>query len=321
MAKILISRPLPEAVVAALSAAHEVEVRAETSPMRRDEMVAALTGFDAMLPTIGDAFSAGVFDEAGKIRARLLANFGVGHNHIDVAAARSRGVEVTNTPGVLTDATADLALTLILMTARRAGEGERLVRSGGWTGWHPTQLLGRAVSGKTIGIVGMGRIGRAIARRCHFGFGMDVVFYNRSAKSLEFSAWQADRLDELAAAADIVVVSVPGGAETHHLIGAEVFAAMKPTAIFVNIARGDVVDEAALVAALEAGRDRRCRARCLRARAGGACRAEGDGKRHPAAAPRLGDARNPHRDGHAGGGEHPCALRRRPVDHAGLTYS
>ncbi|RME16092.1 MAG: D-glycerate dehydrogenase, partial [Alphaproteobacteria bacterium] len=175
------------------------------------------------------------------------------YNHIDVDAARARGIAVTNTPGVLTDATADLALTLLLATARRAGEGERLLRAGRWRGWHPTQLLGTEVTGKTVGIVGMGRIGTAIARRCHFGFSMPVVFFNRSPRKPDFPATQLQSLDALAESADFVVVAVPGGAETRHLIDAPFFAAMKPTAIFVNIARGDVVDEAALIEALRAG--------------------------------------------------------------------
>jgi len=238
MKKVLITRPMPAPVVAALSKAHKVAVRDDTRPMSRDELTAALARFDAILPTIGDVFSAEVFAAAGEIRTRLLANFGVGYNHIDVAAARAHGVEVTNTPGVLTDATADLALTLILATARRAD---------------PTQLLGQHVTGKRLGIVGMGRIGQAIARRCHFGFGLDVAYFNRSAKVLDFPARRAETLVEMAGEVDFLVAAVPGGGETRHLIGAEVFAAMKPGGIFVNIARGDVVDEAALIAALEAG--------------------------------------------------------------------
>lgn len=253
MKKVLVTRPLPDPVIAALKAAAQVAVRAETGSMSEAEMIAALERFDAVLPTLGDRFSADVFARARDVRTRLLANFGVGYNHIDVAAARAHGVAVTNTPGVLTDATADLALTLLLSTARRAGEGERLVRAGGWSGWHPTQLLGAHVSGKTVGIVGMGRIGEAIARRCHHGFGMDVAFYNRSAKTPDLPARQVGTLAALAREADFVVLAVPGGADTHHLIGADFFAAMKTSGIFVNIARGDVVDEAALIAALQAG--------------------------------------------------------------------
>jgi lactate dehydrogenase-like 2-hydroxyacid dehydrogenase len=137
---------------------------------------------DIIVPTLGDRFSAEVFAAAPKPRARLLANFGVGYNHIDVAAARAAGLEVTNTPGAVTDATADIALTLMLMSARRAGEGERLVRAGRWEGWHPTQLLGLHLSGKTLGVIGMGRIGQAIARRAHFGFGMEVVYHTRTPR-------------------------------------------------------------------------------------------------------------------------------------------
>jgi lactate dehydrogenase-like 2-hydroxyacid dehydrogenase len=162
-------------------------------------------------------------------------------------------VAVTNTPGAVTDATADIALTLILMTARRAGAGERMLRAGQWAGWHPTQMLGMHVSGRTVCIIGMGRIGQAIARRCHFGFGCKIVYANRSPKAVDFPARQMDMPAALAAA-DIVVLATPGGAATHHLMGAPEFAAMQPHAIFVNISRGDVVDETALVAALQAGK-------------------------------------------------------------------
>jgi gluconate 2-dehydrogenase len=221
--------------------------------LSEDELRAALAGHDYVLPTLGDRFSAAVFADVPHPRARMLANFGVGYNHIDVAAARAAGIIVTNTPGAVTEATADIALTLMLMTARRAGEGERLLRAGRWTGWGPTQLLGLPVAGRQVGIVGMGRIGKAIARRCHAGFGMDVVFCNRSAVADPGVPARQVPLTE-AMAADFVVIAVPGGAATHHLIGAGALAAMRPTGILVNVARGDVVDEAALVAALAARR-------------------------------------------------------------------
>ncbi|MDW3117673.1 D-glycerate dehydrogenase [uncultured Roseovarius sp.] len=254
MSRVYMTRPLPEAVLTrARELFDEVEVRDDTAPLKIGQMRAALTLYDGVLPTLGDMFSAEVFRDAESPRCKVLANFGVGYNHIDVAAAKAAGVMVTNTPGAVTDATADIAMTLILMSARRAGEGERLVRAGGWAGWHPTQMLGLHVTGKTVGIIGMGRIGQAIARRCHFGFGMNVIYYNRSEKDLGFDADRAETMQDLAARADIVVVAVPGGAETHHLIGADLFAAMKSTAHFVNIARGDVVDEAALIAALGSG--------------------------------------------------------------------
>jgi len=251
--KLLVSRALPDSVMAAARAEFDVTERGTTQPMTHDECVAALREQDLVIPTLGDAFTARAFAEAGEIRCTLLANFGVGYNHIAAGAAAAHGVAVTNTPGAVTDATADIARTLMLSTARRAGEGERLVRAGQWEGWHPTQMLGLHVSGKTVGIVGMGRIGQAIARRCHFGFGMEVVFFNRSPKMVDFPATQLDSLAAVMGAADVVIVAVPGGAETHHLLDAAAFAAMRPHAIFVNIARGDVVDEAALIAALQSG--------------------------------------------------------------------
>ena len=251
--KLLISRRLPDSVMEAAEARFDVTCRGTTQPMTHAECVAALAEYDIVLPTLGDAFRAEAFAAVPSPRCKLLANFGAGFNHIDVTHARAAGVEVTNTPGAVTDSTADIALTLILMTARRAGEGERLVRSGAWTGWHPTQLLGMHVTGKTVCIIGMGRIGQAIARRCHFGFGCRVVYVNRSVKAVDFPAEQMQMADALACA-DVVVVATPGGAETHHLVGAEVFAAMQPHAIFVNIARGDIVDEAALIASLREGR-------------------------------------------------------------------
>ena len=253
MKKILISRPLPEAVLAEARRHFNVEMRDKQTPMSRAEMRASLALFDGVLPTLGDAYGAGIFAEFESPRCKILANFGVGYNHIDVAAARGAGLAVSNTPGAVTDATADIAMTLILMTARRAGEGERMVRAGTWEGWHPTQMLGMHVTGKTLGVIGMGRIGQAIAHRCHYGFGMPVVFHNRSEKQTDFPARQLGTIAEVAAEADIIVIAVPGGAETRHLVDAGVLAAMKPTAILINIARGDIVEEAALITALEAG--------------------------------------------------------------------
>lgn len=250
--RLLITRPLPDSVIAAARARFDVVLRDSTAPLSPQELRAALADFDLVLPTLGDLFRAEVFADVPHPRARLLANFGVGYNHIDVAAAKAAGLAVTNTPGAVTDATADIAMALILMTARRAGEGERLVRSGNWQGWHPTQMLGLHVSGKRVGIIGMGRIGRAIAARCHYGFGMEVVFHNRSATDAGLPARQVPLAEVLAA--DVVVVAVPASPATHHLIGAEALAAMRPHAILVNIARGDVVEETALIDALQAGR-------------------------------------------------------------------
>ncbi|WP_171118752.1 D-glycerate dehydrogenase [Ruegeria sp. HKCCA5463] len=251
--KLLITRPMTPAVEARARDAFDVKIRDNTAPMSRQEMLSALTDFDVVVPTLGDQFSARIFADAGAPRCKLLANFGVGYNHIDVEAARAASVEVTNTPGAVTDATADIAMTLLLSTARRAGEGERLVRAGQWQGWHPTQMLGHHVTGKRVGIVGMGRIGQAIARRCHFGFEMQVAYQSRSAKQLDFPAEFIPDLESLAAPVDFLVLAVPGGAETRHLIDAQVLQAMNPSAILVNIARGEVVDEAALIAALQSG--------------------------------------------------------------------
>ncbi|MDR0808545.1 MAG: D-glycerate dehydrogenase [Gemmobacter sp.] len=250
--RLLITRPLPEAVMRAAQARFEVTARESTLPLEVGELRAALRDHDLVLPTLGDLFSAAVFADVTRPRARLLANFGVGINHIDVAAARAAGIAVSNTPGAVTDATADIALMLMLMTARRAGEGERLLRSGRWQGWHPTQMLGQHLSGKRVGIIGMGRIGRAIARRCHHGFGMEVVFHNRSVTEAGLPARQVPLAEAMGA--DVVVVAVPGGPATRHLIGPEALSHMRAHAILVNIARGDVVDEAALVEALETGR-------------------------------------------------------------------
>lgn len=250
MKTLLVSRALPDSVMTALAGQFDVTTRDTTQPMDLDECRAALAGYDVILPTLGDAFTADAF--TGEIRAMGLANFGVGYNHIDVDAARAAGLVVTNTPGAVTDATADTAMTLILMTARRAGEGERMVRAGAWHGWHPVQMLGMHVSGKTVGILGMGRIGQAIAKRCAAGFGMDVVFWNRSEKAVD-GARQLGSVAEVCATSDIVVMAVAATPETRHLMDGAALSAMQPHAILVNIARGDVVDEAALIAALQAG--------------------------------------------------------------------
>jgi len=248
---LLITRPLPDAVLEKARGTFQTTVRLNNLPMQSDELRDALRNFDMVLPTLGDAFDAQVFADVSAPRCKLLANFGVGFNHIDVEAAAKANVLVSNTPGAVTDATADVAMTLILMSARRAGEGERLVRSGQWKGWHPTQMLGLHVTGKTVGIAGMGRIGQAIAQRCHYGFGMAVKYWNRSEKDLPYDAERVEDLAALAAQVDILVAAVPGGAETQHLFNAEVFGAMQCHAHFINISRGEVVKESALVAALQ----------------------------------------------------------------------
>ena len=227
--------------------------RDDSAPLSEDEMQDALRDYDGVLATLGDRFSSDVFRKVGMPRCKMLANFGVGYNHIDVDAAKAAGLQVSNTPGAVTDATADIAMTLMLMAARRAGEGERLVRSGEWSGWEPSQLLGMHLTGKTVGIVGMGRIGQAVARRCHYGFSMDVKYFSRSVKSVAYPAEHFNDLKRLVAAVDVVVIAVPGGDDTQHLINADVLTAMQPHAYLINIARGNIVDESALIEALQAG--------------------------------------------------------------------
>ncbi len=250
--KLLITRPIDPVVLVQAEARFDVTVGRE--PLTEDQAAEALVTYDAILPTLGDSFTAGAFAKAGAARkAGMLGNFGVGYNHIDVVAAAEAGVMVSNTPDVLTDATADLGMTLLLAVARRAGEGERYLRAGKWGGFDPKGMLGTHVTGKTVGIVGMGRIGQAVARRCHYGFGMEVVFFNRSQKSVDLPARQLDTLTAVMAAADFVVVTVPGGAETTKLISRAALGAMRDDAFFINIARGEVVDEEALIDVLEAG--------------------------------------------------------------------
>ncbi len=254
MRTLLVSRQLPEKVMQALAADFTVTTRDTTQPMLQNEAAKALFDYDAIVPTLGDQFTKEAFQSVPSPRCKILANFGVGYNHINVDAAHAMGIAVTNTPGAVTDATADIAMTLILMTARRAGEGERLVRSGNWAGWHPTQMLGMHLGGKTLGVIGMGRIGKTIARKCHFGFDMDVVFYNRSTVSgLAHSAQQLDSITAVMEQSDVVAVAVPGSPQTFHLIDESALNAMQIHAILINISRGDVIKETALIAALEAG--------------------------------------------------------------------
>ncbi|MEQ9259894.1 MAG: D-glycerate dehydrogenase [Roseovarius sp.] len=257
--RVLVTRAWPEETQARLASLPGVEAtfRSPDTPMGAEEFLGAAKTYEAILPTVSDSIPA-EFYPAAKGTVKLMANYGVGYNHIDVAAAKAAGIAVTNTPGVLTDCTADIAMGLLLAAARRIGEGERELRAGQWAGWRPTHLIGKKVAGATLGIVGFGRIGQAMARRAHHGFGMRVVFQNRSQVSEEvcksLGATQLGSLEEVAAEADFLSLHCPGGAETRHLIGESVFAAMKPGAILVNTARGDVVDEDALFAALDSGR-------------------------------------------------------------------
>lgn len=253
---ILVTRRWPQSVERILAEQFDATLNLSDVAMDAAALTDALRSFDAVLPTVCDRMPAAVFEGEG-LRTRILGNFGVGYNHIDVSAAAARGIAVTNTPGVLTDCTADIAMSLLLSVARRAGEGEREVRAGTWTGWRPTHMIATKVTGKTVGIIGFGRIGKAMAKRCHFGFDMDVVFYNRSkidpAEAARFGARQLPTIEDVLAASDFVSLHCPGGGENRHLINAPRLATMKPGAFLINTARGDVVDEQALAEALEAG--------------------------------------------------------------------
>ena len=252
--RVLVTRRWPASVEAVLAEHFDPAFNKADKPIAADEFRVALTKCDAVLPTVTDRIDGSVFDSA-RPRTRILANYGVGFSHIDIEAAKSRGIAVTNTPDVLSECTADLALTLMLMAARRTSEGEQEIRENRWDGWRPTHLLGTRVSGKTLGIVGFGRIGREVARRAHHGFQMDVIVYNRSPVDgsvlQEFGARQVADLEELLALSDFVSLHCPGGADNRHLIDADRLAAMKPGAFLVNTARGEVVDEVALARALQ----------------------------------------------------------------------
>jgi glyoxylate reductase len=254
-APVLVTRRLPAPGVAPLRAAGlEVDVRDVDAPMPRPELLAAVAGRRALLCTLGERIDDEVLSAAGDSLA-VVANYAVGYDNVDIAACARRGVVVTNTPDVLTEATADLAWALILAAARRVVEGDQLVRSGAWSGWAPSQLLGASVHGRTLGIVGLGRIGAATARRAR-GFEMPVVYHNRRpVPELERelgARWVT--LDELLAEADVVSLHAPLTPGSTHLIDADRLARMRPGAVLVNTARGPLIDEAALVEALRAGR-------------------------------------------------------------------
>jgi len=250
--KILVTRKWPEAVEKVLTERYEVTLNEADEAMPPEAIRDALDAYDAVCPTVTDKITAEVIGTPA--RAKMLGNFGVGFNHIDTEAAKAAGLSVSNTPGVLTDATADIALTLMLNTLRRTYEGETMLRAGQWTGWRPTQLMGMSPQGKTLGIIGMGRIGKAMAKRCHLALDMEVVFYDAfPVPDAGVPAEQLPSVDAVLEAADVVSLHCPGGGENIHLINAERLARMKPHAVIVNSARGDIIDEAALVSALEAG--------------------------------------------------------------------
>ena len=255
---VAVTRWLPPPGIAPLQADNRtVQYRDIDEPPSPAELLELVRGARAILSLLTERIDDAVLDAAGP-QLQVVANMAVGYDNIDVAACRRRGIVVTNTPDVLTEATADLTWALLLAAARRIGEGERLVRARAWTGWRPGQLLGMGLQGKLLGIVGMGKIGSAVARRAG-AFGMTVCYHNRS-ESTSAAALGARRasLDELLRTSDIIVITAPSTPETHHLIDHAALAKMKPTAVLVNTARGPLVDEAALVDALQSGRLRAC---------------------------------------------------------------
>jgi lactate dehydrogenase-like 2-hydroxyacid dehydrogenase len=251
--KVLVTRKWPSSVEDKLKALYDVTLNTDDRPLTADEFKAALQNYDAVCPSVCDAFPAEVLNTADK-RCKILGNFGVGFNHIDIQAAKANNIVVTNTPGVLTESTADLAMTLLLMSARRGAEGDRQVRAGQWTGWCPTHMLSSDVTGATLGLIGFGRIAIAMARKAHHGFGMKIIYFSPRAADQsiadELKAERCATLPELLAAADYVSLHCPGSPETKHLINADSLELMKPSAHLINTARGDVVDSQALIDAL-----------------------------------------------------------------------
>jgi glyoxylate reductase len=256
--KVIVTRRLPQAVETRMAELFAVELNLTDTPMTQAELADAARRCDVLVGTVTDQIDAAVFAAAAETgQLKLLANFGVGVDHIDLHAARAAKVAVTNTPGVLTDDTADMVMALILSVPRRLAEGEKLVRAGEWRGWSPTGMLGHRITGKRLGIIGMGRIGRAVATRAR-GFGLTVHYHNRhrlpEAVEAELEANWWDNLDAMLARVDIITINCPHTPETHHLISAPQFALMQRQAYLINCARGEIVDENALCEALAAGK-------------------------------------------------------------------
>ena len=252
---VIVTRRLPDLVETRMRELFDARLNIEDKPMSESEIAEAMREADAIVPTITDHISAHMIAQAGD-QMKLIANFGNGVDHIDVTSALRRGITVTNTPGVLTEDTADMTMALILSTARRLAEGARVIPEGRWTGWSPTWMLGRRIGGKRLGIVGMGRIGQALAVRAR-AFGMSIHYHNRRRvaqqieESLEATYW--DSLDQMLARMDFVSINCPHTPATYHLLSARRMKYLRPEAIIINTARGEVIDENALTRMLEAG--------------------------------------------------------------------
>ncbi|MEE4450379.1 D-glycerate dehydrogenase [Novosphingobium resinovorum] len=254
--RVIVTRRLLPAVEARMAELFDLVPNPDDTPMTRAQLEAAMRDCDVLVPTVTDTIDAAMIADAGE-RLAMLASFGAGTDHIDLAAARAHGILVTNTPGVFTDDTADLTLALIILVSRRFGENSRTLREGRWQGWGPSVMLGHSLSGKTLGIVGMGRIGQAVAHRAR-AFGMEIRYHNRhrlppAVENMLSARYEPD-LDALVAGADILTLHCPAGPGTEHLIDARRLALMKHGACLVNTSRGRLVDEEALIAALSEGR-------------------------------------------------------------------
>ncbi|MBX2833037.1 MAG: D-glycerate dehydrogenase [Rhodospirillales bacterium] len=252
---VVVTRKLPEAIETRMMELFDARLNIDDAPMTKAELIDAVKEADVLVPTVTDKIDAAVLAHAGP-NLRLIANFGTGVDHVDLQTARSRGITVTNTPDVLTEDTADMTMALILSVSRRLAEGERVIRKGDWGGWGPTLMLGHRIWGKRLGIVGMGRIGRALARRAK-GFGLSVHYHNRrrvhpdAEEELEATYWES--LDQMLAHVDVVSVNCPHTPATYHLLSARRLKLMQPHAILVNTARGEIVDEPALTRMLANG--------------------------------------------------------------------
>jgi glyoxylate reductase len=252
---VVVTRRLPEVVETRLTELFNVKLRSDDTPMTTDELADAMAEADVLVPTITDQIDAKLLARAGD-RLKLIANYGAGVDHIDVATARQRGIHVSNTPGVMTEDTADMVLTLMMAVSRRMAEGMALVKSGEWQGWSPTGMLGTRLRGKRLGILGMGRIGSAVARRAGV-FGMQVHYHNRKRlrpeieEELDATYW--DSLDQMVARVDVLSINCPHTPSTFHLMNARRLKLMKPSAVIVNTSRGEVIDENALTRMLRSG--------------------------------------------------------------------
>ena len=253
---VIVTRRLPPLAEARLSLLFAAELNSEDVPLGREGLSAAMQVADVLVPTVTDRIDAAMIESAGE-QLRLIASFGAGTDHVDIAAARARGIVVTNTPDVLTEDTADLAMALIIAVPRRLAEGARMLHGGEWRGWGPTGLLGHRLGGKVLAIVGMGRIGQAVACRAR-AFGLEVVYHNRTrlpeAIETKLGARYEPDLDAMIGRADILSLHCPASAETRHLLNAARIALLRPGAYLINTARGDLIDEEALFAALTEGR-------------------------------------------------------------------